>query len=105
MEKKTERIYIRLTEKEKREIKKKADNLGIKTSEYLREISTKKEVIFIDNSVLNQIRKIGLNVNQIIRLSHTYKNPPSQNLIDEINELKKMIIELTNKSNPVKNDS
>lgn len=101
MEKAT-KIEFRISEENKEILQKKADNIGINLSEYIRTILLKTEPIFIDNSSVIQIRKIGYNVNQIVKNAHTFKEPPSQNLIDEIENLKSLIQDLTNKSFKIK---
>lgn len=100
--KKTERIHVRLTIEEKELLQKKADQLGLSLSEYFRNIAVTKEPIFIDNSLLIQIQKIGYNVNQIVRNSHATKMPPSDNLLKEIENLKLIIENLKNETIKIK---
>ena len=100
--KKTERIHVRLTIEEKELLQKKADQLGLSLSEYFRNIAVTKEPIFIDNSLLIQIQKIGYNVNQIVRNSHATKTPPSDNLLKEIGNLKLIIENLKNETIKIK---
>lgn len=100
---KSNRIEFRISNKEKKILQDKADKIGLTLSEYSRKILLESEPIFIDNSVEVQIKKIGYNVNQIVRNSHTYKIPPSENLLTEIKDLIKIIRDFTGRTTKVKN--
>lgn len=65
-----ERIYIRVTSDEKQKIKEKANQVGINTSRYIRNICLEKDIIVIENlkEFARELNKIGNNLNQIARL-------------------------------------
>jgi len=69
------RLYVRVTEEEKKEILKKAREANMNLSEYVIKMST-NGVIYVINELPemnHQLRKIGTNLNQLTHLSHIGK--------------------------------
>ena len=64
---KNERMYLRVSEKEKKQITKYAQDAGLSRNEFILKCIRNKKVISIDgmDDVLRQLIKIGVNINQI----------------------------------------
>ena len=68
-EKKTVRIYIRVTPKEYRTIKQKAADSGLNTSEFTRRSVMNKTIVETPpvefNEMIREIKRVGSNLNQV----------------------------------------
>ena len=80
-DKRTERLpHLRCTKGELAQIKTKADQAGLSLSDYLRKMASDGEVVVrqggADFQLVDQLRRIGVNVNQMARrLNQTGKMP------------------------------
>ena len=72
-------IKFRVTDCEKQEVERKAEDLGFSTiSHYLRHISLNNKIIpKADVELLFQIKKIGVNINQIAKKVNANSNTGS----------------------------
>lgn len=89
--KKTENILIRLTESEKNEIKKKAEESKMTLSEYARKMLINGKVISISAEEKRTISGVAINFNQMIRKFNSLNIKPlglEQQLEELIKELK-----------------
>lgn len=68
-------IKFYATEKEKEEIKNKITQSKLNQNEYLLKCAMEKDILIIDglDDVLNQLIRVGNNLNQLTRLSHEGK--------------------------------
>ncbi len=92
-------IVIRLTEKEKEQLKKKVKKSGLKQQDYLIKCILNKKVLNTDGlkEITPQIKKIGVNLNQIARTCNegnqaTYKE--IQEIGKELNEVWQLLRQL-----------
>lgn len=89
-EKKRIRFEIRISEKEKNEIQKRAEKAGLSVSEFSRRILLNGEVISITQDERKMLNGIAINFNQMIKLWHSTKHQPMKleevfsNLIQEL---------------------
>lgn len=69
---KTERIEIRLTPEEKARIINNSVKAKTTISDYMIRSATNNEIVVIDNldELINQLRKLGNNVNQLTKLAN-----------------------------------
>lgn len=66
--KKTEIIKIRISIKEKSIIRRKSNSAGLSISAYLRNLGLySKSTLQYDELILKEIKRIGININQIAR--------------------------------------
>lgn len=72
MEHRTRKMTFRLTEEEYRKIKEKVEESGISQQQFLLKTALEKEIIHIKEfqELIFQIKKIGVNINQIARHSN-----------------------------------
>lgn len=97
-DKRTERLpHVRCTKGEKATIASKAAQAGMSVSDYIRKMAIEGEVVVresqTDFALVDQLRRIGVNINQITqRLHQTEKLPPDlsnvwrrlNNLLDRV---------------------
>ncbi len=85
-------IVIRLTEKEKEQLKKKVDKSGLRQQDYLIKCILNKPVLNTDGlkEITPQIKKIGVNLNQIARTC----NEGNQATYEEIQKVGKELNEV-----------
>ncbi|MDD6489221.1 MAG: plasmid mobilization relaxosome protein MobC [Clostridia bacterium] len=92
---KTERIFIRVSPTEKKEIEKKASLVNKSVANYLITLSENKRVV--DTSKLPplilEIRRIGVNINQIAAVANSQKYI-NKELLSKVNENLKEVIGL-----------
>ena len=103
---KSARIDIRTTPSRKREIKAKAAQYNMYVSDYLVHASLNLEIPQLPSKIsrefMNQLSRIGNNLNQFTRIGHLLKNQLNEysevaELLDEQNELLQTIfLELKN---------
>lgn len=69
---KTERIEIRLTPEEKARIINNSVKAKTTISDYMIRSATNNEIVVIDNldELINQLRKLGNNINQLTKLAN-----------------------------------
>jgi Arc/MetJ-type ribon-helix-helix transcriptional regulator len=74
---KTERFSIKINKQDKAIIKEKAKKAGYgSTSSYIRDVLLEKNIIpRADKEMILQVRKIGVNINQLTKLSNEKGNP------------------------------
>lgn len=88
-------LVVRLTKSERASLKKQSQKEMLNMSEYVRrniarppEV-TRKEYDDLKFNLLYEIRKIGVNINQIAKKYNEYRlAEPSQDLMDRMDELK-----------------
>lgn len=102
---KDKRLYLRVTEDEKYQLKLKADIAHMSISEYIITLSENKKIYTVDQlpKLIFEISKIGTNINQIVH-STNYERRVSQSDIEALQNrltkiqdiLLKLIDELSN---------
>lgn len=82
---KSERIYFRVTKKEKKLIMARAKAAGLSVSKYIITLSERKRIINPEPIVrlILEVNHIGTNINQIARVANTTQSV-SQNQIDAL---------------------
>lgn len=75
-EQKRVRFEIRISEKEKEIIQKRAYESGLSVSEFSRRMLVNGEVISISSEERRMLNGIAINFNQMIKLWHSTKNQP-----------------------------
>lgn len=86
-------ILIRVSKEEKKLLNKKAEEAGISSSEYIRQLINHGDVKIVPTSVVVDLRRIGINFNQIARrinIGTVSKNEVIFELSLLIEELKKI---------------
>ena len=78
--KKTERLQLRLTPAEKEKLTEKAAAARMSASDYVAELIDKKKVINEKTifSLIYEIRKIGVNINQIAYIGNSQRYVPDE---------------------------
>ena len=97
-EKKSEELHFRLTPTEKKKIEEKAEQVHKTVAGYLLELSESKRIIdtTIIASLIIEIRKIGVNINQIAAVANTQKFV-NREMLSKVQQGKKEIIDLLQK--------
>ena len=97
-EKKSEELHFRLTPTEKKKIEEKAEQVHKTVAGYLLELSESKRIIdtTIIASLIIEIRKIGVNINQIAAVANSQKFV-NREMLSKVHQDKKEIIELLQK--------
>lgn len=98
--KKTERLQLRLTPAEKEKLTEKAAAARMSVSDYVAELIDKKKVINEKTifSLIYEIRKIGVNINQIAYIGNSQRYVPDELLrqvhqdMNEVNALVQKIL-------------
>ena len=98
--KKTERFQLRLTPAEKEKLTEKATAARMSASDYVAELIDKKKVINEKTifSLIYEIRKIGVNINQIAYIGNSQRYVPNELLkqvhqdMNEVNALVQKIL-------------
>lgn len=98
--KKTERFQLRLTPSEKEKLTEKAAEARMSVSDYVAELIDKKKVINEKTifSLIYEIRKIGVNINQIAYIGNSQRYVPDELLrqvhqdMNEVNALVQKIL-------------
>ena len=98
--KKTERLQLRLTPAEKEKLTEKAAEARMSVSDYVAELIDKKKVINEKTifSLIYEIRKIGVNINQIAYIGNSQRYVPDELLrqvhqdMNEVNALVQKIL-------------
>lgn len=90
-EKKTEVVKVRLTRQEKENLRRAARREYLTISEYVRRNTaippdvTRKEFDQIKKDFIYEIRKIGVNINQVAKKYNEYRyTEPRQELLEEL---------------------
>lgn len=99
---KTERITIRFTHSEYKKLKDKVGESNIKMANYIQKVSLRHKInCKTDLLVLNQVRKIGANINQIAKIANAEKSvsKSADLLSSELNTLKNMLQQVINSIN------
>lgn len=74
-------FHIKLSSAEKNEISKKAAKLGLNLSSYVRKMALGEKIIIkTDLEMVRQIRKIGVNINQIAHKINKDASPKNVNI-------------------------
>lgn len=95
---KTERIFIRVSPTEKKEIEDKAAAANKTVAGYLIELSENRKLIDTSKfpALILEIRRIGVNINQIAAVANTQKYI-SKELLQSVKEQQKDILGLLQK--------
>ena len=97
----TTNLIVRMTDKEKREVARAASKRGISMSELVRicvlkppEVS-RKEFNTLKRMINYEIRKIGVNVNQIAKKYNEYSYvEPSLDVLSKLNQIIELMYEI-----------
>ena len=97
-EKKSEELHFRLTPTEKKKIEEKAKQVNQTVAGYLLSLSESRRIIDTTKmaSLIVEIRKIGVNINQIAAVANTQKFV-NRELLSKVQQGKKEIIDLLQK--------
>jgi spore germination protein YaaH len=95
---KTDRIFIRVSPKEKKKIEEKAKQVNQTVSGYLLSLSESRRIIDATKmaSLIVEIRKIGVNINQIASVANTQKYV-NKEMQTKINKHQEKILDLLQK--------
>lgn len=95
---KTDRIFIRVSPTEKKKIEEKAKQVNRTVAGYLLSLSESRRIIDTTKmaSLIVEIRKIGVNINQIAAVANTQKFV-NREMLSKVHQDKKEIIELLQK--------
>lgn len=96
-ETKTERLQLRLTPMEKRNVAYHAQLMNVSVNEYISLIIRRKRIVICENipELIYQIQKIGNNINQIAAVANTNQYI-SINNVSEVERLMKKCYNLLN---------
>lgn len=104
MANKTIRLCFRVTESEYQIIKDKALKANMNISGYLTAAALDKRIVVVEElkSVLPQLRKVGVNLNQLTVLCHQGKItcPDLSSVQKELNSIWRLLTSLTDKTKP-----
>ncbi len=94
-ERRTERIAIRLTPAERLQIETASRQAEMQPSEYVRLQALKGRVVMqntqsLDHATFDQLRRIGVNLNQIAKITNINKQTPP-NLTETLSALERII--------------
>ena len=97
-EKKSEELHFRLTPTEKKKIEEKAEQVHKTVAGYLLDLTESKRVIdtTIIAALIIEIRKIGVNINQIAAVANSQKFV-NREMLSKVQQGKKEIIDLLQK--------
>ena len=97
-EKKSEELHFRLTPTEKKKIEEKAEQVHKTVAGYLQDLTESKRVIdtTIIAALIIEIRKIGVNINQIAAVANSQKFV-NREMLSKVQQGKKEIIDLLQK--------
>lgn len=98
---KDKRLYLRVTEDEKYQLKLKADIAHMSISEYIITLSENKKIYTVDQlpKLIFEISKIGTNVNQVvhgINYEHRVSGSDIKVLQDKLTEVQDLLLKLVN---------
>ncbi|MDO5654577.1 MAG: hypothetical protein Q4G27_00385 [Flavobacteriaceae bacterium] len=85
-EKKTHRIEIRVSESEKKELEKQAQNLGLTLSDFARRKIHSGNVIILSEEEKRNITGIGRNFNQLVKFCNATNKIPL-GIVEELNRI------------------
>ena len=96
-ERKTEKLLLRLTPTEKRNVAYHAQLMNVSVNEYISLIIRRKRIVICENipELIYQIQKIGNNINQIAAIANTNQYI-SINNVSEVERLMKECYNLLN---------
>lgn len=99
-EKLTHRLpHIRCTEFERKEIDERAKELGMSVSDYIRKMALTGSIIVqqtsVDFELVNQLKRIGVNLNQIVHIANIRQQVPRRlvAIYDELEGVLDRVIE------------
>ena len=75
-EKKTERVYVRLSEQDKNLLEKRAQKFGISMTDYIKKMALQNDPFLIANENLHELRelrKVGNEIKRTLNLHHDQK--------------------------------
>lgn len=83
-------VHIRLSPSEKENLISRAAEAHMNLNEYILHLSEQKRIVVADElpNLINQIVKIGTNVNQVALVANTYKTVSAQQIEELENELR-----------------
>ena len=83
-------VHIRLSPSEKENVISRAAEAHMNLNEYILHLSEQKRIVVADElpNLINQIVKIGTNVNQVALVANTYKTVSAQQIEELENELR-----------------
>ena len=92
-ERKSEEIHLRMTPTEKKEIEEKAKLVGKSVANYLLSLSQIQRIVVAKKlpTLIYEINKIGVNVNQITAVANSQKYVSKEMLIKVREELQKVV--------------
>lgn len=81
-------IGVKVSPTQRNQIIQKCEKNGISVSEYMRVCAMQGNVYIYDGlpELVLEVRKIGINLNQLTHQSHIYHMPPSESALKQIAE-------------------
>jgi len=77
-EKKTCRIYIRVTEDQKKKLQSRADVFNLSLTKFITKTCLEKDPVFLNNEGQKELKQLRLEANQIIRTLNLYHEKKSE---------------------------
>lgn len=103
-------VHIRLSPSEKENLISRAAEAHMNLNEYILHLSEQKRIIVADElpDLINQIVKIGTNVNQVALVANSYKTVSAQQieeLENELNRVRRLLTHIIDIVNGTDDDS
>ena len=107
---KEERVSLRFTHAEKEKLLAQAAEAHMSVNNYILHLSEQKRIVVADElpDLINQIVKIGTNVNQVALVANTYKTVSAQQieeLENELNRVRRLLTHIIDIVNGTDDDS
>lgn len=99
-----DRLFIRVTEEEKKQIREDAKKAEIKLSRYVRNCCLGKNLVVITDlkDFARELNKVGVNLNQLTRLANEglIQSPDAFEAKEELKKIYKELTKLNKKTQP-----
>ena len=108
--KREERVHLRFSLSEKEKLVANAAEAHMSLNEYILHLSEQKRIVVADElpDLINQIVKIGTNINQVALVANTYKTVSAQQieeLENELNRVRRLLTHIIDIVNGTDDDS
>lgn len=95
-------VHFRCSQSEKNLLLERARTARMSVTDYILHLSNRKKIIVIEGlpELVKEINKIGVNVNQLVRMCNKYKSVDEQHieeLCEEQRKIQKAIYDMMNK--------
>ena len=101
-DKKSERIFIRVSPEEKKKLEAQAEQANMTVSQYILKSTENRKIVVIENipKLFVEITRIGVNINQIAHVANAQKYVK----MSEIYETQKLLREVQESMSKIHND-